>query len=389
MKVLSIIMAIVLIAGSLFVLPLSAEAVVVQTRTVMLYVVGSDLESDYGCATYNLVQSMESEYNENLNFIVMTGGSTGWNTEEEYLSGAEEVDSAYNQIWKLEGKRGGEEHGRMVLLESTGIEGYEQTLMSDPQVLTAFADYCYTNYPADQYDLILWDHGGGPASGFGCDNRIPNGNIMSLSQMMSAFSATKLIEDNKKFEIIDFDACLMASAEITEALEKYADYLVVSPELEPGDGQEYTAWLNALKNNPSMNGYDLGKAIVDATMDYYTEGAGKGDDATLSVIDTKNYMERVYPWLCVLDEILIGEAKSVGRRNNRYNFYDEFYSLKKLYAYDAGGGSLVDLGNLAGALSVPQTELKYHTGTAQSSGEPLYRRRCRDTESSERQRRQR
>lgn len=356
-RLLCLLIAALMISVMLSAVPLSVNAETVQTRTVMLYIIGSNLEGDYACATYNLVQSMEAEYDENLNFIVMTGGSKEWHTEAEYLDGAESIDPEFNQIWKLSGARDGETHGRMTLLESTGIEGYEQTLMTETDVLTAFIDYCYTNYPADKYDIIMWDHGGGPAGGFGNDNRSKWYNVLTLSELEDAFAATKLKEDGKRFEILDFDACLMSSVEVVAALSDFTDYIVVSPELEPGYGQSYTPWLNAIHDNPSINGFDIGKVIVDSMIDFYTSGEGAGENATLSVIDTKNFKERLLPKLAALDELLISEANTVGRRNNRYNFYDEFFSLKMSLSYNGGGSSLYDLGNLSSALSVPQTEM--------------------------------
>lgn len=257
----------------------------------------------------------------------------------------------------------------MILLEPTGIEGYEQTLMSEPGVLTSFVDYCYENYPADQYDIILWNHGGGPAVGFGKDDRIKEFKVLSLSQMAQAFLDTKLIKGGKKFEIIDFDACVMSSVEIVTSL---GDYLVISPENEPGKGQEYTTWLNAVKHDPSMNGFALGKIIVDAMMEFYTEDEGPDTEATLSVVDVENFRERLLPQLAALDELLISEAKNVGSRNNRYNFYDELYSLTESFAYSFGRDSLYDLGNLAGALSVPQSEMDNITHKQINNAENVY-----------------
>ena len=154
-------------------------------------------------ATESLVRATKSEYNEKLNFIVMTGGAKTWHTDSEYLSGTDSIDPKYNQIWKLEGKRGDEEHGKLTLLEESGIEGCAVTPMSSPKTLTAFTDYCYENYPADSYDLILWDHGGGPAYGFGNDCR---GGSLSLEETSQAFSASKLIRSGQKFDLIDYDA---------------------------------------------------------------------------------------------------------------------------------------------------------------------------------------
>ena len=332
------------------VMPLTVKAREPVSRTVMMFIVGSNLEDLQGNATLNLKQSMNSEYNENLNYVVMTGGSDSWKTPSEYLSGAEEVNPDYNQIWLLEGKRDGEEHGKMTLLEETGLPGLEQKQISSKEVLTSFVDYCYDNYPADQYDIILWNHGGGPCDGFGFDN---TGNILSMADLMNAFGDCSLIQDGKHFEMINFDACIMGNTEITTELAAYTDYFVYSAESEPGDGQEYEGWLNALQQDPSMNGFDLGRKIVDNTLDYYSK---KSFNVTLSVVDVKNYNERLLPQLEKLDELLISEAKETGTMNGRYNFYDELYSLDGSYSYSSGSCSLYDLGNLAGALSVPQSE---------------------------------
>ncbi len=331
---------------------LSARTEAPVTRTVMLYLVGSDLEGYDGFATHNLTQSMSANYNEYLQFIVMTGGSEAWYTEGEYLDGAEEIDPSLNQIWSLSGKKESEEHGFMTLVEPEGLPGFEDAEMSDPAALAAFIDYCCTNYPADAYDLILWDHGGGPVGGFGFDDRY--WSMMTFADIINGFQSSELIQSGNKFEIIDFDACLMGTTDIVAALSLYADYLVVSPETEPGAGQDYASWLNALAMNPAMNGFDLGREIVNGLVDYYTNV--ERDYATLSVVDTKNFVDRLLPALAELDGILIGEAKNKSCDNGRYNFYDELYSLKYSIGYALEEESLYDLGDLAGALSVPQTE---------------------------------
>ncbi len=63
-----------------------------------------------------------------------------------------------------------------MLLDRDGVTGdgnaakkAENELMSDPETLKAFIDYCVANYPAETYDLILWDHGFGPMNSFATD----------------------------------------------------------------------------------------------------------------------------------------------------------------------------------------------------------------------------
>ena len=219
----------------------------IPTHTIMLYGVGSDLEGDNGCLTYNLYQIMSSVYNENADIIVMTGGAKKWHMPSEFLSGADVISTEYNQIWRVRGKGDGESHGMMTLLREKGLDGLEDALMSDKDTLTGFMDYCYENYPADRYDVIMWDHGGGPVRGFGADER---GGILSISDMYDAFSACRLIKDGKRFEILDFDACLMCTAEVIAALGGFADYFVGSAETEPSAGQEYFSWLTSLRLEP-------------------------------------------------------------------------------------------------------------------------------------------
>ena len=198
-------------------------------RTVIFYCVGSTLESEDAEATNNLIEAMGTDYKENINVIVMTGGAEDWFTPAEYLSGAESIDPTENQIWKLEGKRPGEEHGRMLLLEQQSTDSF----MTDPDTLTLFIDYCYAKYPAERYDLIMWDHGGGPAYGFGEDYR---GGELSLGETVKALSDSELIKEGNIFELIDYDACLMGSMEITAALSDYTDYLIDSGLQPPKNG---------------------------------------------------------------------------------------------------------------------------------------------------------
>ena len=152
-------------------------------RTILVYTCGSDLEENYGMATWNLRQILESEITGDVNVLVMTGGAKTWKTAPEYLEGAESVSpNQENQIWLCSGRNAEnavDGHGRMTLLTDMPSD-IEKTLMSDPQTLLGFINYAAQRYPAQMYDLVLWDHGGGPALGFGMDNRVEEDNTMSV-----------------------------------------------------------------------------------------------------------------------------------------------------------------------------------------------------------------
>ena len=353
-KIISVIIMIALMMQAVFaVVSYADDEETVPTRTIMFYVVGSNLEHEYGSASVNLIQILESDYNENLNFITMTGGTKEWQLPAEYLDGTEEIDPDYNQIYKMEGMKEDEEHGKMTLIEPTGIEGCEETLMNDPAMLTAFIDYCYENFPADTYSIILWDHGGGPAYGFGRDER--GKDPMRFFNVYKAFKDCKLIQDGVQFDFINFDACLMGNTDIVAALSVFTDCIIASPETVPGNGEYYTGWLDFLCENPEITGYEIGVLIVEDFINYY-----EGDDdykATYTVFDTRNFIQRLLGPLSELDSLLLAEAVTKSEKNGKYNYYDEIYSVISSYEYSKTGDySLFDLGNFVGALSAPQSE---------------------------------
>ena len=131
--------------------------------------------------------------------------------------------------------------------------------------------------------LIFWDHGGGSLSGYGYDQRFTSSGSMSLAGINTA-----LKDAGVKFDIIGFDACLMATAENALMLSNYADYLIASEETEPGLGWYYTGWLNDLSANTSVSSIEIGKKIADD----FTDTCAKKLDSpktTLSIIDLAEF----------------------------------------------------------------------------------------------------
>ena len=272
-------------------------------RTVMLYLCGSNLETSAGMATYNLEQILRANYSsgEKVKFVVMTGGSKEWHMESRWLCDGsgnqiDKISSEYNQVWEAKGADAVQNPGKMVLLDGDGLTGTnvpaENELMSSPNTLKAFINYCAAHFPAKKYDLILWDHGGGPFRyAFASDEHESNMfKMMSFSGVAKALRECDVTQGGKKFDFIDFDACLMSSIEIDLALADYTDFLIVSPETEPGYGQYYTGWLDLLGKTPGYDTFKLGRKIVDDFIDFYENGDGAGGNGTLSVIDMNKLM---------------------------------------------------------------------------------------------------
>lgn len=230
-----------------------------DTVTVMVYMCGTDLESEYGMATKDLQEMTAASIGSKLNVIVETGGTKKWQNST--------VSSSTNQIYRV--KSGGVE----LLKDDLGKQS-----MTDPATLSTFIRYCQSNYPADRYCLIFWDHGGGSISGYGYDQWYTS-TSMTLDKIKEA------LEDGEcLFDFIGFDACLMATLETALIAEDFADYLIASEETEPGCGWYYTDWLTALSRNTSMSTVELGQQIID---DYVKVAAQQAPSSpcTLSLMD--------------------------------------------------------------------------------------------------------
>lgn len=227
--------------------------------TVMVYLLGTDLESRSGMATMDLQEMLAAELSEKVNIVIETGGTTQWKNEV--------ISSRSNQRY---------------LINDQGLSRLESNLgrksMVESSTLTEFIRYAKEHYPAERYFLILWDHGGGSVTGYGYDE-YDKGNTMTLDEIERA-----LFNADCHFDLVGFDACLMATLETAFVTEPYADYLIASEELEPGIGWYYTGWLNELSRNSSIETIDLGKKLID---DYISEVKIKTpkSQATLSLID--------------------------------------------------------------------------------------------------------
>ena len=254
---------IVLWAMLLFVVT-NAQNVENVPYTIMIYMNGSDLESEFGLATDDLVEIIDSKLlPTSANLLILTGGTRHWTNnaipEHECI------------IWKFH-------DGNFYELESLG-----DVSMGNPNTLRDFILFSTKNYPAEKIGLIMWDHGGGSIVGFGHDENFGNDSLL-LPDIIHAFDAAGLGLCNK-LEFLGFDACLMATVEMAVLASEYARYLIASEDLEPGDGWDYR-FLSVLNDNPHMTGAELGVVIVDSFIEFF--GEDSNELLALSVIDLEN-----------------------------------------------------------------------------------------------------
>ena len=128
--------------------------------------------------------------------------------------------------------------------------------------LVDFAIWAIQTYPADRYVLVLSDHGSGWLGALSDD--VPTADArMTTNQIDQALAEIISATGIGQFELVGFDACLMAQIEVLSGLAPYARYAVASQENEPALGWAYTDPLAALSANPAMSGAELAKLFVD------------------------------------------------------------------------------------------------------------------------------
>lgn len=231
-----------------------------QSATVMIYMIGSNLESRSGLATADLQEMMAAEFGDNVHVVVQTMGCKQWTDER--------VSAETSQRFTVE-------NGELILQE----DALGQLDSTAPETLAGFIRYCGETYPADRNILILWDHGSGPVYGYGYDEYQESTATLTLDEMRNALS-----DGGVSFDFIGMDACLMSSIETCCALCPYADYLVASEDFEPCDGWSYTEWLTALGQNVAIPTPELGQII---TSGFVTESNEVGEDGILAMIDLR------------------------------------------------------------------------------------------------------
>ena len=187
----------------------------------MVYMIGSNLESDYGAATEDLEEMLDAEY-ENVNIVIQTGGTKYW-----YMDG---ISNKKVQRFHIE-------DGELAELDNLG-----KMSMSTPDALTDFVTFAAEEYPAEEYVLVLWDHGGGIPVGFGYDEVFPDDYLVDVE------IGQALDDAGVHFGAIVFDACNMCTLEVALSIMDNADYMVAAESYVNGIGIYYTDWMRPVPN---------------------------------------------------------------------------------------------------------------------------------------------
>lgn len=287
--------------------------------TLMVYMCGSNLETDYGAATSDLTEMVYGESGKNLNIVVETGGAKKW--QNSIVSS--------NSLQRYHVTSDGIE-----LLQDVG-----KGQITTAEQLSDFIKYATKQYPADRYGFIFWDHGGGTIGGYGGDENY-NDAGMNIGDIKRGLEG-----GNTKFDFVGFDCCLMATVETANAVSGVTSFLIASEETEPCSGWYYTDFVSMIEKNPGESIRNIGKKIID---DYTSPShTDSYNDLTLTLIDvkqTEDILDKLYSYLGNSNDYLIsnGYAQLAKARNGARSYgnndFEQIDMIDYIEKLDIKGG---------------------------------------------------
>lgn len=117
--------------------------------------------------------------------------------------------------------------------------------MASPNTLRDFVQWGKSQFPAEHYLLVLWDHGSGwRLRTFNAQPRYKtinaddtSGTEMNVTDLPGALAGLKV-------DVLAFDACYMQQLEVAYEIRSCADYMVGSAATEPSPGYNYSRLLS-------------------------------------------------------------------------------------------------------------------------------------------------
>lgn len=242
-------------------------------KLLALYVVGSDLEENWQAASVDLFELIDGYRSlsdpHDLEIVVAFGGADvdGWRGMK-FANIAQLIEDSADM-----------EFGNAVEADSYLYQA-DGAHMGDESSLELFLEYLGDGYEGfDVRFLVFWDHGGSYL-GFGNDSNF-GGDPLYLDEFERAFQNSR----SESFDLIGFDACLMATVEVAKVIAPNADYMVASEALEPGHGW---LWSDVVTSYVQADGIvEAGMGIVDGFVQDVHEYTAY--PKTLSLLDLGQY----------------------------------------------------------------------------------------------------
>ncbi|MFX1508015.1 MAG: clostripain-related cysteine peptidase, partial [Promethearchaeota archaeon] len=226
-----------------------------KSWTFMLYLDGdNDIEGD-------AVQNMEEIErggggNSKINVIILFDRIPGYDDSHGNWSGSRYYLASEDQS--------------AVEFDSILLEDLGEVDMGNPTTLNNFLNFCFRNYPAENYCLDLWNHGWG-ANGMCADETDVNDESMGLSLNSIQYAITNSTSTyGTEIDVISMDACNMNTLEVAWELRNLCKYFIATEDVTYG--YEYEPIIRGLLDTPEMTAIELCRLMVDTYENEYDSG---------------------------------------------------------------------------------------------------------------------
>ena len=299
----------------------------------------------YGCGGGNLDLPMVTNIREAL-----LAGST----DRVKFTGQIKFSAAYQEYEETAGTQ------RFIVGDTpenwyTPVEVLDTELaLYDPKNLTDFINWSKEQCPADEYILLLWNHGGGWTP----DDDAPKNRAVIYDDVLEkkGLSLDELVKGIKdsgtKMKMIYYDACLMGMMETMAGLTECADYALAASHITTGLGGDFNSLMYHLNN--STNFEEAIKEYCFETMSHWNL-EGKPYDLTLvDLSKMDNLLKEVKVFSGYLKEVVQIVAKCQedleNCSNDEKSIHDMYLAaLNNCYMYDTNyfASPFFDLQNFA------------------------------------------
>ena len=194
--------------------------------------------------------------------------------------------------------------------------------MANYNTVLNFINNIYDRTDSDNYAFIFWNHGWSFLAATQDDTSKDRMTIDELQRLQA-------LPNN--LDVVGFDECYMGSYSVTFAVSRFADYMIASPNTEPGPGWDYT-FLEDVQGTTSP--VEFGRYVVDTYKSFYPISS----DNTLACYDlveftyfvfnfdqTMNYLQ--YEDVNKIDEAIRGTRKYTTNPNAIIDIDDFFEKL--------------------------------------------------------------
>ena len=203
----------------------------------------------------------------------------------------------------------------------TVIERLPEKDSGDPKTLQSFLKWGMGQFPAENYVVVVWNHGAGFRSvrrDIGYDDF---GSSLDMPEIQDALTRAG-IGRNNKIAILGFDACLMNMVEIANHFHDHVEILVGSQQTEPGDGWPYDRVVRAIKESADRT--ELAKRIVrEYINDYKERGVFNVTQSAVEVGKT----DAVIKALSALGNLLAGNIESYREEIRKIRLFAQTFEM--------------------------------------------------------------